>query len=281
MSKQPWMKFYPADWRADTALRLCDPISRYVWLEMIGIMHSAEPYGHLVMNGQPITSEAISRLINVPVKTVNQAIKELGRNGVFSLTDDGIIYSRRMVRDELKATSNRVNGARGGNPVLKNQHVSDSSVNPPDKPKVKAQKPEARSQIPDNVSSDEDTKPRDALAMLSEVLDVSRSKAVLQHRRSKKLAVTEHAIGLLVGNLKACPDPNAAADEMILRGWTSVKPEWLESRKPHSTAPPKQKTAHQLRREEAMNAFNEILGVPTNDGFDGRTIELQANGTDW
>ncbi len=280
MSKQPWMKFYPADWRADTALRLCDPISRYVWLEMIGIMHSAEPYGHLIMNGKAITAEAISRLIDVPVKTVNQAIKELGRNGVFSVTDEGIIFSRRMVRDEFRATSNRVNGARGGNPTLKNQHVSTRSVNPPDKGEVKAQKPEARSQIPDNVSSNEDTKPRDALAMLSEVLDVARSKAVLQHRRSKKLAVTEHAIGLLVGNLKACPDPTAAADEMILRGWTSVKAEWLERDKPRQQAPPNKPTvtAAAQRRRDDLDYLESLLGVPKHDEFDGTTLDLAANG---
>lgn len=280
MSGQPWMKFYPADWRADTSLRLCEPMSRYVWLEMIGIMHGAEPYGHLVMNGKPITAEAISRLIDVPVKAVNQAIKELGRNGVFSVTDDGIIYSRRMVRDELKATSNRLNGTRGGNPHLKNQRVSDTSVNPPVKGEVKAQKPEARSQIPDNVSSDEDTRPRDALAMLSEVLDVTRSKAVLQHRRSRKLAVSEHAIGLLVANLKACPDPNAAADEMILRGWTSVKAEWLERDKPRQQAPPQKptNTPAAIRREADVDYLEAILGVPKRDEFNGTTLDLAANG---
>lgn len=144
--RNPWMKFYPSDWRADPLLRSCDPMSRYLWLEMIGLMHEAEPYGHLVLNGNAIDDETLAALAGMPLKAVRSALRELSRKGVFSLTDDGIIYSRRMVRDEMRATSRRLNGAKGGNPTLKNQGVSESSVNQEDNRQVKPQKPEARSQ---------------------------------------------------------------------------------------------------------------------------------------
>ncbi len=272
---QPWMKFYPADWRSEPSLRFTSLAARGLWIEMLALMHEADQRGSLVVKGKVVTNAMLAAMVGTDEQTVANLVSELEENGVFSRKRNGVIFSRRMERDEIKARKNRDNGLKGGNPSLCKDTENEQSVNPT----VKAKKPDTRSQIPDNVSSNEDTKPRDALAMLSEVLDLPRSKAVLQHRRSKKLAVTEHAIGLLVGNLKACPDPNAAADEMILRGWTSVKAEWLERDKPRQQAPPK--TAHQQRRAQAFDAFNEILGVKQDDGFDGRTIELKANGANW
>ena len=50
----PWMKFYPSDWRADPALRMCSLGARGLWAEMMCIMHEAEPYGCLLVNGQAI-----------------------------------------------------------------------------------------------------------------------------------------------------------------------------------------------------------------------------------
>jgi len=47
----PWMKFYPADWRSDPMLRLCSLAARGLWAEMICLMHEAEPYGSLLVNG--------------------------------------------------------------------------------------------------------------------------------------------------------------------------------------------------------------------------------------
>jgi hypothetical protein len=49
----PWMKFYPADWRSDPMLRLCSLAARGLWAEMICLMHEAEPYGSLLVNGNP------------------------------------------------------------------------------------------------------------------------------------------------------------------------------------------------------------------------------------
>lgn len=114
----PWMKWFPSDWRADPKLRACDPLTRYVWMEMIGLMHEAEPYGHLVIAGKPISPETLSNLIGVPLKAVKAALRDLDEHAVYSLTDDGIIFSRRMVRDDTKAKVQRDYGKEGGNPKL-------------------------------------------------------------------------------------------------------------------------------------------------------------------
>lgn len=110
---------------------------------MIGLMHEAEPYGHLLINGNPISDETLSMLIAVPLKAVRIALRQLGELGVYSITDNKIIFSRRMVRDEMRATSLKVQGKMGGNPALKNQSLNNGKDNPTLIPEDKAHIPEA------------------------------------------------------------------------------------------------------------------------------------------
>lgn len=145
----PWMKFYPSDWRSDAALRMCSIGARGLWMEMLCIMHSAEPRGALLVNGKPVSTAALASLAGVPAKEVPALLNELREMGVFSETDDGVILSRRIMRDEEKAKKDKANGKKGGNPRVK------AGVNPPVnlngngavKGGDKAQKPEARNQI--------------------------------------------------------------------------------------------------------------------------------------
>jgi len=66
---------------------------------------------------------------------------------------------------------------------------------------------------------------------LAKVLDAEHVAAVLEHRKAIKVPTTLRAAQLLVKALSACADPNAAADEMIMRGWRGLKAEWLKNRK--------------------------------------------------
>lgn len=142
--KNPWMKFYPADWRSDPALRMCSLTARGLWVEMLCVMHEAEPYGHLLVAGKSPSPQQLSVLLGADLKTISAALAELVEAGVVSQDGQGVYLSRRMVRDAEKAERDKANGKGGGNPTLKR------GVNPPDKPKVdegdKAQKPEARDQ---------------------------------------------------------------------------------------------------------------------------------------
>jgi len=51
---------------------------------------------------------------------------------------------------------------------------------------------------------------------------------IAKHRTKLKAPNTPRAATGLVNRLQKCPDPVLAANEMILRGWKSVEPEWLE-----------------------------------------------------
>ena len=168
--KQPWLKFYPMDWRGDAGLRQCGYAARGLWIDMLGIMHEAEPYGHLLLNGRAPTPGNLAAMLGGSEPEVRKLLAQLEDTGVFSRTADGVIYSRRMVKDRAKSEQDRVNGSGGGNPALKagtepspptggkgregvnppDNHPNNRHVNPTDKPGVargdKAQKPEARGQ---------------------------------------------------------------------------------------------------------------------------------------
>jgi len=139
MSEKPWLKWYPADWRADPRLRMCSLAARGLWIELLGYMHESPRYGYLLIGDSAPTIKQIAMLVGEPPKAVERALDELSSAGVFSI-DGTIIYSRRMVRDKLKADADRVNGRLGGNPQI--ALPDKPGVNPPDKAHI----PEARDQ---------------------------------------------------------------------------------------------------------------------------------------
>jgi hypothetical protein len=154
VSERPWMKFYPSDWRADALLRQCAPLSRYVWLEVIGLMHEAEPYGHLVFAGKAMTTAQLARAIAMDKSEVEEALAELEQMGVSSRTRAGVIYSRRMVRDEQKHLKFSKSGKLGAAIKLQNEKEKKEGLKGGPKPPPKgtlrprAQNPEDPPVIP-------------------------------------------------------------------------------------------------------------------------------------
>jgi len=141
---QPWMKFYPQDWRADEKLRLCSLAARGLWMEMLAIMHRSERYGQLLIGGHVPTDAQLAVQVGALPDEVTALVAEISDAGVFSRAGSGAIYSRRMTRDHRKAETARKNGKRGGNPTLSKQTNNSPSVNQEVKGGVKPQKPETR-----------------------------------------------------------------------------------------------------------------------------------------
>lgn len=107
MTSQPWMKFYPRDWRGDQALRVVSLAARGLWIEMISIMHEANPYGHLMVGDQPLAESALARVVGSTVEEVQALLVELGDAGVFRRTRSGVIYSKRMTDDHKRSKEGR------------------------------------------------------------------------------------------------------------------------------------------------------------------------------
>lgn len=114
----PWMKFYPQDWRADERLRMCSLSARGLWLEIMCIMHKSEKYGFLLIAGKAPTDTQLAFQVGTTPEQVSQLLAELRTAAVYSATSSGVIYSRRMVRDEKKSKINAKNGKKGGDVSL-------------------------------------------------------------------------------------------------------------------------------------------------------------------
>ena len=116
----PYFKFYPTDWKADDQLKFCSAAARGVWIEMLCICHNATPYGHFLIDGISPTDAELTVLTGIPTEQITQAMGELESRKIFSRTAKGVIYSRKLVRDEKKRREGKKNGSNGGgNPLLK------------------------------------------------------------------------------------------------------------------------------------------------------------------
>jgi len=118
-ARQPWMKFYPSDWRADPALRMCSVAARGLWMEMLCIMHEADPKGSLVLNARPLNERQLAGLAGASPNEVRKWLAELETAGVFSRESDGTIFSRRIRRDVERDAVAASAGSRGGNPEIR------------------------------------------------------------------------------------------------------------------------------------------------------------------
>lgn len=104
----PWMKFYPTDWRGDQGLRAVSLSARGLWIEMLMIMHEADPYGYLVLGTRPVSNDILARMVSAQPFEIEQLLAELENAGVFNRTGrGGVIYSRRMTKDRQKANKCR------------------------------------------------------------------------------------------------------------------------------------------------------------------------------
>lgn len=103
----PWMKFYPSDWQSDPMLRCCSIAARGLWVEMMCLMHKAEPYGSLLVNGTRVDKRKLAILVGITEKECSALLLEIEGSGVFSRDEDGTIYSRRMRRDHIKSEEGR------------------------------------------------------------------------------------------------------------------------------------------------------------------------------
>lgn len=113
--KRPWFKWYPSDWRGEPSLRMCSRAARSVWIDMLGLMHESTLVGYLLLNGKKPTPEQLARVLGDDIRDLVPWLEELSAAGVYSETDDGVIYSRRMLRDVERAEKGREDvGRRGG-----------------------------------------------------------------------------------------------------------------------------------------------------------------------
>jgi len=118
-SRAPAFQWYSGDWLKDPGVRALSLAARGLWADMLNLMDQSETRGYLRhRTGAPVSTEQLARMVGSGLPEVRRCIAELERTGVFSRDQDGVIFSRRMVRDERKRALCAEAGKKGGNPVL-------------------------------------------------------------------------------------------------------------------------------------------------------------------
>lgn len=119
MGKAPSFQFYPGDWMKDPALRSVSLAARGLWIDTLCLLFESDRRGYLQhITGKPVTDEQLARMTGCPSKQVSRLLQELENSGVFSRNEHGVIYSRRMLRDEHIRRARAEGGKAGGNPAL-------------------------------------------------------------------------------------------------------------------------------------------------------------------
>lgn len=104
--KLPAFQFYPGDWLRDPVAG-CSLSAQGLWLRMMILAHDSERYGYLSVNGLPIPSEALARRCSCDsLAQYTLLLAELDAANVPSRTPEGIIFSRRMVKDAKTRAAN-------------------------------------------------------------------------------------------------------------------------------------------------------------------------------
>lgn len=168
--RKPWGKWFWGDWRKDARLRRCSYAARGLWADMLSLMGGeCDRFGYLLMEGQALHPTDLAGLLGGSERDIKKMITELEEKRVFSRTGDqdladdlkiivdatlpdGVIFSRRMLRDKAKEETDRINGTKGGNPRVKAHTIYNEEeglpltltggLTPP--VKAQSQKPEAR-----------------------------------------------------------------------------------------------------------------------------------------
>ena len=117
--KGPYLPWYPGDIMRDSALMSVSIGAFGLWHKLMYIAFDGTPYGHVSVKGGVIPPVNLARMVGLSLAELTPLIDELEHAGVFSRNADGVIFSRRMVRDSERSARATANGLAGGNPLLK------------------------------------------------------------------------------------------------------------------------------------------------------------------
>lgn len=101
-NKMPAILFYTGDWLKDPAVRCMSLSARGLWIDMLCLMYESPKRGYLSLaNGEPVSAIQLARMVGGATKEINALLSEMRACGVYSVNEHDVIYSRRMVSDEI------------------------------------------------------------------------------------------------------------------------------------------------------------------------------------
>jgi len=138
MAKLPSFQFYPGDWMKDPDLKRCSHFAKGLLMDLLCLMHENATRGKLCEPDgvTPWTTDDLCRAVGAfdnERAAVVSGLEALEAKNVLSRDHNGVLYSRRMVRDEdLRAI--RADSGRQGGLAKRKQNASK----PPSKTEAKA-----------------------------------------------------------------------------------------------------------------------------------------------
>lgn len=152
--KRPAFQFYPADWRKDVELQSCSMAAQGLWINVMCLAHECEPYGHLTVNGKAMTAAQIGRHVGTNQRETQALIDELMEAGVARRTDEGALFSKRMVADEDLRNRRAAGGKEGAEHGIKGAEAGIKGGRPKaDKGGFETPLPDAQKPPPSSSSS--------------------------------------------------------------------------------------------------------------------------------
>jgi len=100
-------EFFGREWRADIELQSCSLASRGLWAQLLTVMDVATPRGFLLVNGVKPEIWQVAQLGNCREAEARRCLAELLRLGAASVTDEGVIFNRRMAEEGMRSEKAR------------------------------------------------------------------------------------------------------------------------------------------------------------------------------
>jgi uncharacterized protein YdaU (DUF1376 family) len=222
-----WMPFYVADYLADTGHLSTIEHGAYMLL----IMH------YWQKGGLPADERMIARVARMTTEQWAESREVLalmfGDGWTHKRIDTELAKATEIVGKRRAAAEHR-HSKSNAHALHVDSTCSDTGVPPSPSPTSKT-------------SLEVKRVPRDELLT---VLDAEHAGAVIDHRQRLRKSLSVRAAKLLASSLAKFPDPNAAADRMIEKGWASIEVGWDQRQQ----APPLQpRNAGELARLELLN----------------------------
>lgn len=204
----------------------------------------------------PEQMASVARTIEADEKKVTDKRREAARDRKQrqrSKSNDGHAVSRNVTRDRRDISLAPLPPLP---PVDKESPpIPPKEINPPLSPQPRA--------TPEEPSSRKSTPAEE----LNRVLDEEHATGVIEHLKSLKRPLTPYRAQYLARQFEQTPDPNAAADMMIGRGWQGFDCRWTSTRSETQfpRTPPNTKSDFKQRHDAAIAACDQTCGRFEND----------------
>lgn len=279
-------------WRNEATLRGLPLAAKGLVIEVQSLMFDATPRGHLLINGRPPTLTQIACQVGAPPGQVRQLMAAIEEAGVFSRTPEGVLYSRRMVREERIRSRNRTNGKGGGNPELlrkkraqtvekptETEATAPVSVNPLCGTPVKAEseiESESEKEVPKAAPSARRAAEQADLPLDIRTTLFREGVAILRRR----IGMSDSAARSFIGKLLRITEDDAARVMAKLRDADDLNPPdlraWLIAacggKREGQRSPPRMSAAERNRRE-VMEDLGLLADGPSSYDASGPVID--------